>query len=70
MTKKQYPKLKKSDHERPFAEIPDQRDILAITEVQNWKPVTRKGRFINANYPPEDATREEAHARLGQLFVV
>jgi hypothetical protein len=42
--------------------IEDIKHILAITEGQFGKPVTRSGRFINANYPPEDATKEELEA--------
>jgi hypothetical protein len=62
MIKKQYPKLKNPKLKHPFSEVPKHRDILAITEGHNWKPVARKGRFINANHPPKDATKEELEA--------
>jgi hypothetical protein len=62
MTRKQYPKLRNPKLKHPFSKVPDYRDILAITKGHNWKPVTRKGRFINANYPPKDATKEELEA--------
>ena len=39
--------------------IEDIKHILAITDGQFGKPVTRSGRFINANHPPKDATKEE-----------
>jgi hypothetical protein len=53
------PKLKNPNLKCPFSNVPDYRDILAITEGHNWKPVTRKGRFINANYPPKDVSQAE-----------
>jgi hypothetical protein len=62
MTKKQYPKLKNTKLKHPFSKVPDHNDILAITEGHNWKPVTGNGRFINANYPPENSTKEELEA--------
>ena len=56
MTKNQ---LKKPKLKHPFSEVPKHKGILAITEGHDWKPVTRMGRFINANHPPKDATKEE-----------
>ena len=56
MTKNQ---LKKPKLKHPFSEVPKHKGILAITEGHDWKSVTRMGRFINANHPPKDATKEE-----------
>ena len=40
-------------------EFCDFKDILAIAEGRNWEPVKRSGRFINANYPPDDVSQDE-----------
>jgi len=42
--------------------IQDIQDVLAITEGQFGRPITRSGRFLNANHPPKDATEEELEA--------
>lgn len=59
MAKKQNPKLKNPKLKHPFAEFQDLKDALAIVEGRFGKPVKRSGRFINANYPPDDVSQEE-----------
>jgi hypothetical protein len=62
ITKNQNPKAIKPQPKRLPTEVSDFKDILAIASGKNWEPVKRSGRFINANYPPKDATKEELEA--------
>jgi len=55
-------KAKVRAHVAKNQNIEDIRHIMAITEGGFGKPVTRSGRFINANHPPEDATKDELEA--------
>ena len=59
MTKKQNPKLEKQKAKDTLSKNPDYRDILAIVEGRFGAPVKRSGRFINANYLPDDVSMEE-----------
>ena len=51
-----------SVHVTNLQHVEDIKHILAITEGRFGKPVTRSSRFINANHPPKNATKEELEA--------
>ena len=59
MMKNQNPKAKNPKSKRLSSEVSDFKDILAIASGKNWEPVKRSGRFINANYPPDDVSMEK-----------
>lgn len=42
MTKKQHSNIKNTKIKHSFSKAPNHRDILAITEGHNWKPVKKK----------------------------
>ena len=67
MTKKQNPKSKNPKFKHTFSNGTDYRDILAIAEGGFGEPVKRIGRFINANYPPDDVSQAELNEILGSL---
>ena len=64
MAKKQSPNIKKP--KSPFTEIPDERNAKAISEGNFGEPVKKSGKFINANYPPDDFSQEELERIWGK----
>jgi hypothetical protein len=66
MTKKQNPKLKNPKAKDAIFKNPDFKDILAIAEGHNWKPVTRKGRFVDANCSPGNMSQAELRRFWGE----
>jgi hypothetical protein len=55
----EYPIFYRSKFEKKLKKKQNTRDVLAIVEGRFGVPVKRSGRFINANYPPDDMSMEE-----------